>query len=408
MSANRQPDRGTRMISKKRGRARPIYAGLIGAVLGAGAPATAIAGPTITYGDEGYVTLSYAVQSWTQYRGYTTANDNGGAYDSFLRRNRILLAGQYNDYVGFYAQLDASNDDKLGNANRAVFYRDAYITFDYTDAVRVIAGRFKNTFSRENLEACLEPLTLDRAEVIAYTPFGGAGGGTRDTGIAVWGNLSGGLFQYRFMMADGRQGENLAKDSPRLTARAHLSLLDPETDYGYLSNYLGTRKVLTVGVAYDYQADVAYANFPARADPADYQAWTADVLFEYPAKSGTYVVSAAYFDYSTGNAINRNPDPTLPVTSELEAYYVKGGYLLPGKVGIGRVQPFLRYERSDYGIASGFYDQDWRGAGVNYYIDGQNLRLTFEYAKIAFDQQHPTDASLKDYSQATLAFQLIF
>ncbi|MFO1298460.1 MAG: hypothetical protein U1F25_19665 [Rubrivivax sp.] len=39
--------------------------------------------------------------------------------------------------------------------------------------MRFIAGRFKNTFSRENLEACLEPLTMDRAEVLSYTPFAG-------------------------------------------------------------------------------------------------------------------------------------------------------------------------------------------------------------------------------------------
>lgn len=381
---------------------------LLGAIFAAIAPAAALAGPTVPFGEEGYVTFSYAVQLWSQYRGYTSATNNGSAYDTFLRRNRLLFAGQYNDYVGFYAQLEAGNDDKLGNADKAIFYRDAYITMDFTDAARLIAGRFKNTFSRENLEACLEPLTIDRAEVIAYTPFGAGGGGSRDTGIAVWGNLANGLWQYRFMVGDGRQGEDVVKDSPRLTARVHLSLLDPETDYGYRSTYLGTRKVLTFGVAYDYQADVAYANFPARANPVDYKAWTADMLFEYPTRSGTYVLSAAYFDYSTDNAINASPDPLLPVTSELEAYYVKGGYLLPRKLGIGRVQPYFRYEWSDYGINTGFFDQTWKGAGVNYYIDGQNLRLTFEYAKIEFDKQDPTNASLQDYNQATLAFQLIF
>ena len=40
---------------------------------------------------------------------------------------------------------------------------------------------FKNAFTRENLEACFDPLTMDRAEVISYTPWGGS----RDTGAAV-------------------------------------------------------------------------------------------------------------------------------------------------------------------------------------------------------------------------------
>ena len=45
-------------------------------------------------------------------------------------------------------------------------------TIDHSDALRLIVGRFKNAFSRENLEACFDPLTMDRAEVVSYTPWG--------------------------------------------------------------------------------------------------------------------------------------------------------------------------------------------------------------------------------------------
>ncbi|HYA39433.1 MAG TPA: selenite/tellurite reduction operon porin ExtI [Candidatus Methylomirabilis sp.] len=386
----------------------PIRAGLLTAFLAALTPTAALAGPTITFGDQGFVTFSYEAQIWTQYRGYTSATNDASYYDTFLRRSRLVFGGQYNDYVGFYASLETTNDNKLGNADKALYYRDAYVTIDYTDGVRFIGGRFKNAFSRENLEACFEPLTIDRAEVIAYTPFGANGGGSRDDGWAMWGNLANGKFQYRVMVADGRQGDEVAKSTPRLTARVHWSLLDPETDYGYLGTYLGTRKVLTFGLAYDYQADVAFANFPARTDSVDYKAWTADVFYEYPTKTGTYTFSSAYFNYDTQNAVNANPDPDFPVTAQLKAYYVKGGYLLPRKVGIGRLQPYFRFEKSDYGVNTGLFDQTWKGAGFNYYFDGQNLKLTFEFAKIEFDKQDPTNASLRDYNQATAGFQLIF
>lgn len=375
--------------------------------LAAGAPLCASAGPTIAFGDEGYVTFSYAFQLWARSQSYTSPTDNGSSYDTYFRRNRLLFAGQANDLVGFYVQIEAGNDDKLGDSDRSIFYRDAYATVDFSDGLRLIAGRFKNTFSRENLEACLEPLSIDRSEVLSYAPFG-AQGGSRDTGVALWGNLADGRVQYRVMVADGRQGNEIPKKSPRLTGRLHLSLLDPETDYGYLSNYLGTRKVLTLGAAYDYQADVAYGNFAERTDLKDYKAWTVDAFFEYPTRSGTYVLSAAYFDYRTGNAINENPDPRLPVTSELKGFYVKGAYLFPQKVGPGRLQPYFRYEKSDYAASSGFFDQRWSGAGVNYYLNGQNLRLSLEYANVKFDNPHPTDASLQDYSHTTLALQFIF
>jgi hypothetical protein len=55
-----------------------------------------------------------------------------------------------------------------------------------------------------------------------------------------------------------------------------------------------------------------------------------------------------------------------------------------------------------------YYDQTWNGLGANYYIDGQKLKVTFEYADVSFDTQHPTNPSLQDYKQATLGLQFIF
>jgi hypothetical protein len=382
---------------------RACLAGIVAGLL----PLAAAAGPTIQFGDQGSLTFTYALQGWLQQKGFTSETDSGSSTDSFLRRNRLTFSGQYNDFVGFYAQLEAGNDSKLGQDNKSVYYRDAYVTLDYRDDLRFIVGRFKNTFSRENLEACLEPLTMDRAEVLAYTPFGGS----RDTGLAVWGNLMDAKIQYRLMIADGREGDVVAKKNPRLTARVHYSFWDPETNYGYLGTYLGTQKVLTIGAAYDKQKDVAYANYPLRSDIKDYKAWTVDAFMEYPTSSGVYTVSAATFKYDTGGAFNLSPDPALPVNSDLKGYYAKAGYMLPGKVGNGRLQFFGRHEKSDYGVKTGtadYYDQKWNSLGANYYLDGQKLKISFEYAKVSFDTEHPTNPSLQDYNQATLGFQFIF
>lgn len=386
-----------------RGLRRAVCAGVFAAAV----PLAAQAGPTIEFGDQGSLTFTYSLQGWLQYKGYTSPTDSASSSDAFLRRNRVTFSGQYNDYVGFYAQFEAGNDSKLGEDNKSIYYRDAYVTLDYRDDLRFIVGRFKNTFSRENLEACLDPLTLDRAEVLSYTPYAGS----RDTGLAVWGNLMDAHLQYRFMIADGREGEYTAEDNPRLTARVHYSFWEPEFNYGYLGTYLGTQKVLTIGAAYDTQSGVAYANYPSRSDIKDYKAWTVDAFMEYPAPSGVYTLSAAYFKYDTGNAFNETPDPGLAVNSDLKGYYVKGGYMLPGKVGMGRLQFFARHEKSDYGAVTGlaeYYDQTWNSAGANYYLDGQKLKITFEYADITFDTEHPTNPALQDYSQATLGLQFIF
>jgi hypothetical protein len=376
---------------------------LLAGALITGLPCIAAAGPSIPFGDQGYITVNYALQMWLQQQDFTSANDAGDQTDFFLRRNRLTFTGQYNDYVGFYAQLEAGSDSKDGNDDREVFYRDAYVTLDHSDAFRVIAGRFKNTFSRENLEACLEPLTLDRSDV-SFTPFGGS----RDTGVALWGNLVDGALQYRLMASDGREGDAVVKDSPRLTARLHWSPLDPEYDYGYRGTYLGTQKVFTIGVAYDTQADVAYADFPLRQGAQDYEATTADIYFEYPTSAGTFTASAAMFDYSVGNAVNGAPDPGLPLSTELDAYYAKVGYLLPNKVGSGRLQFFARYDEAEYNLDSKLLDNTRVGGGFNYYLDGQRLKFTGEYMTVDFDTDHPTNVSLRDYEQFTLGFQMIF
>lgn len=382
---------------------RACAVGLLAGLL----PLGAVAGPTIEFGEEGSLTFTYALQGWLQHKGFTSATDNGSSNDAFLRRNRLTFSGQYNDFVGFYAQIEAGNDSKLGEDNKSVYYRDAYVTLDYLDEVRFIAGRFKNTFSRENLEACLEPLTMDRAEVLSYTPFGGS----RDTGLAVWGNLLDAKFQYRVMIADGREGNEVAEDNPRLTTRVHYSFWEPEFNYGYLGTYLGTKKVLTVGAAYDMQEGVAYGNYVARSDIKDYKAWTVDAFMEYPTASGVYTLSGAVFEYDTGGATDMSPDPALPVSSDLEGYYVKAGYMLPNKVGKGRLQFFGRHEKSDYGVKDGgveYYDQKWNSVGANYYLDGQKLKVSFEYADISFDTEHPTNPALQDYNQATLGLQFVF
>jgi hypothetical protein len=246
---------------------------------------------------------------------------------------------------------------------------------------------------------------MDRAEVLSYTPWGGS----RDTGIAMWGNLADGKVQYRVMVADGREGNEVVKDSPRVTGRVHVSLLEPEYEYGYRGTYLGTRSVLTIGAAYDYQKDVAYGDYIGKTDPKDYKAWTADVFFEKPTSAGTFTASGAVMRYDTGNvAWGESPDPNIPVTADLEGWYVKAGYLFPQKVGPGRIQLFGRHERSEYNLPSGYRDQKWDSLGMHYLIDGQLLKVSFEAADVKFDKQNPTDASQRDYKQFTLGLQFIF
>ncbi|MBF0218070.1 MAG: porin [Gammaproteobacteria bacterium] len=386
-------------LNTKRGKL--LTATLI-ALAGAGVQ-QAVAGPEFQVGEQGSMQITYALQMMMEKKEYTSANDDGDSFDTFLRRNRVTFSGQYNDYIGFYAQFEAGNDSKNGNDDRGVYYRDAYLTLDKSDAVRFIAGRYKNTFSRENLEACLEPLTMDRSSLLAYSPYGAS----RDTGVTMWGNLLDAKLQYRIGVNDGREGEAVVKDNPRITGRVHASLIDPEYNYGYRGTYLGTQTVLTIGAAVDMQKDIAYDDNSTRTGSKDYRATTYDIFYEQPFSFGTVTTSAAVFDYSLdGYAIIA--DPTLSPYTEREGNYLKMGYMLPNPVGQGRLQLFARNEQVEYDEGTGLSNRSLTALGAHYYINGQSLKVSLEHASHGFDIENDSDASLQDHKQTTLSLQMIF
>jgi len=101
-----------------------------------------------------------------------------------------------------------------------------------------------------------------------------------------------------------------------------------------------------------------------------------------------------------------DPDPrSIGINGEKNGWYSKVGYLLPGKIGGSDLQIFGRYEKWQFAQLQGIYDQEikWSALGANYYISGQNLRLTLEYSMNDYSKE---DATSKDFT--TWSFMLQF
>jgi hypothetical protein len=380
---------------------------------------TAFAGPQMTFGpnEEGTLQLDYKGQFQMTVRDTGSGDNNNDTTTNFnFRRNRLALMGKYGDMMSLYVQTEFvgdSNVSTLGvgsNSDPAADFQmlDAVLRFNVNDAFKVNVGKFKYNLSRENLEACEMPLTLDRSLFIrtAYTS-------TRDQGVAVWGNLFNDKFQYRIDAMEGRKatsGDTAPSSSFRYSARAHVTLLDPENEYGYKGTYLGKKKVLTVGGAYQLEPEIAYGDTAAKADKKDYKAWTVDAFFEYPLEGiGTVTASAAYEDVDLDDAYKgANPDTgTIGINGQKNGWYVKGGYMLP-KLPL---QFFGRYEKWQFASLNNVYDQkvDWYGGGANYYFRGQNLKLTAEISHTAFDKQGTVSGVVsKDFTSFVTQLQLIF
>lgn len=378
----------------------------------------ALAGPQFTFGPEnqGTLKLDYKGQFQMVARDVGSgANDDENTYNFNFRRNRVALMGTYGDVMSLYVQTEYTEDptvNTLGVASAepgSTFQLlDAVVRFNFRNEFKLHVGKFKYNLSRENLEACENPLTLDRSLFIR-APFVT----TRDMGVAVWGNLYQDKFQYRADMMEGRKALTSAaepKSDFRFSARGHVTLLDPESEYGYKGTYLGTKKVFTLGAAVQYEPNLVYDDVVYRTKAKSYTGWTTDYFIEYPMEGfGTGTISGAYEDIAFDDAYKAmNPDAgVVGFEGEHNGWYVKAGYLMPK----APVQLFGRYEQWRYAELQNVYNQrvDWSGGGLNYFVRGQELKVTAEVSHTAFDKTG-TFSGLRtcDFNTFTAQLQVVF
>ena len=355
------------------------------------------------------IQFSYAFQLYFQSRD-TGSGPNGTdtTTDIFFKRNRLMLSGQLNDVYGFYSAIQYQGDERIyatsvsATPGKNFDIIDTFFTADWSDAVRLRAGLTKDPLIREDNESCFEPLSVDRSYFV-YTNLPRL---NRDFGVLLWGNIADALFQYRLSAMKGNDDVNDPQSSLRYTARVHVSLLDPEYSLTYKGTYLGKKKVLTVGAGYQSESDAVYGNVAGLSDRKDYNAYTYDAFFEYPTPGGTFTVSGAYLKEDLNGAY-KGADPDLRsigINGEKNGWYAKAGYLLPGKIGGADLQVYGRLEKWQFAQLQGIYDQEikWSALGVNYYINGQNLRLTLEYSINDYSKE---DAANKDFKTVTAMLQ---
>ena len=379
--------------------------------------APAMAGPQMTFGPEDKGTLQIDVKSQFQMTVHDadTVADTDAAMNFNFRRNRIALMGAWGEKLSFYAQTEYQEDVNLGlfgiaDADQGSNFQmlDAVARIKMNEKFRMNVGKFKYNFTRENLEACEAPLTLDRSLFIR-TPFTT----TRDMGVAVWGNLAEGRFQYRLDAMEGRKALSTAvmpKTGFRYSARAHVSLWDSETEYGYKGTYLGKKKVFTLGAAVQTEPEVVYEDAVAKTGKLDYNAYTVDMFYERPInETGAFTLSGAYENIDFDDAyLGMNPDSgTCGLNGQKNGWYGKVGYLLPTKP----LQLFARYESWKFAQLNNVYNQqlDWYGVGANYFMMDNVLKLTVEYSSASFDQVGEFDGTVtNDVGTLITQLQMVF
>ena len=328
----------------------------------------------------------------------------GYSQNLFLRRARFILAGNVAKSVSFFFETD---NPRLGNAgtagakviNTGFLVQDAFLEWKIAeDLLAVDAGLFYVPQSRGVLNSSSSNLTFDTPTFgLQQNAFVQASAG-RDAGFALKGYLAGDRLEYRAGAFSGQRqapaqppGAAGSRNSPRFAARLQYDLLDTEKGYTYVGTNRGARRILALGVWGDSQGD--------------FQAAGADVFADIPIGKGAVTAEADYLHYDGGKQfVQVAGGVTTPLLPKQDVLFADAGYYLASL----KLQPFLRYERL-YFREERFQpgDQQRYSGGVNWYISGQNLKLTAFYERIV-PKVKPAGAAVKDTNHIAAQLQVLY
>ena len=367
----------------------------------------ALAGAKIPINDTSYFDLGFRVQALGintdgyKYSDFDASDPDMGLKDQRyfkVRRARFRLKGVINEKFSAFLQTDASNKD--------VVLIDAFITVKADKWLQFIMGRNMAPVMRQNLTSSGVLMTIDRPG-LAYRPltwgarslhtfanatYVGSGlasspDAVRDNGLTLFGSgqvgESGGFKYYAGIYNGIQAGQN---DEDRFAFRAQYNFWNPEAGYFQSSTYLGKKKTLGIGFAYDVQKE-AGAETTTDAGLADYSLWTADAFLELPTGGGSFTLEGAYTNSDFGDHVDYKK-------SQGTGFYGQAGYYLNSGW-----QPWVLYETftSD---ADADADGNVLGSytsfrvGLTWFLQGQqaNIKLGYE----SFKSEVPMDAKDQD------------
>lgn len=374
---------------------RWLTVGVLVPMVWAGSVMRAQAGARLEISDEAYLELGLRIQALALASEKDLNSD--GAYDSYedflVRRARIRLKGVVNQYVSGFLQTEGVdvNDETFGLDMRLI---DAFITLKPNPWAQIVAGQNMAPASRQNLVSSGAMMCVDRPGMNTKTLTWGtrstmrfvtstysdsdAGlrgeAAVRDVGATLFGSGSftdTAHLKYYLGAYDGIQ-EGPTDSELRYTGRVQANIFDAEPSYYNASTYLGTRRTVGLGAAYDLQDAVAYA---ADVGDVDYRFFTLDAFGDYPVGSGSLTLEAGYLNLDLGDAteIDLDFDPETPginaSQSQGDGFYFQAGYY------INRWQPWAELESWTADADSGKGSYDLYRLGLTYFIEGHHANV---------------------------------
>lgn len=362
-------------------------------------------GLKVNFNEEGtkYLRTILWGQFWFQDTEGSSPNDGIS-----VRRARVLMYSQINKKFLFLIHwgLNSLNDNNLSplgkSTDASLFLHDAWAEYAVTPKHYIGAGlHYWNGISRINNSSTLNFMTMD-ANRSNWTTLGLTDQFARHLGVYGKGSL--GKLQYRVSIndvltnsLDGNPNTVLEDGQIRYLGKA----LTDNGKYAYagyleynflesesntlpfkVGTYLGAKKVFNVGGGVFYHQDGLVKNEGGELINKDVMHAALDAYYDAPiggkgAALNAYALvqhSEMGGEYLLGNLVG---DGTQ--------FYGHVGYLLPKKIKEGegayknRFQPYVAYSHRDFkGLVEPAKELRFGG---NWYVDGQNAKITVEYQK---------------------------
>jgi len=285
---------------------------------------------------------------------------------------------------------------------------DAIAQFEFMPAFNVWMGRMLPPSDRANLYGPFFALPWSYPGVASNYPNLGVG---RDNGAMIWGKPFAGKLSYSFGAYEGHNkvaGLSGQSDKLLVAGRLHLNILDPEPPPAHYlgGTYGGSKDILSIGIAGFSQSD----GVGSAAAPGKLRIYSTDLLFEKKFSFGVPTIELGYYKYDLGAVDCGSGEPGAPgcpvgdnVGGQVDgkAYLAGAAWLIPGIIGWGQFQPFVRYQKFDRALSN--TENKAVDVGVNYVIKGPNAKLSLMYTK--FDDSRLAFA-VQERKQITLGAQL--
>ena len=370
----------------------------------------------LSYGPDQWLQVHFLLQAQYQSAAIWDKNesetDSDATWDSTfrLRRARIILKGQVAKNVSFFVETDdynrggRNNSGAAGGSGEGTFIQDAYVDFNIAPEFKIAMGMILLPFMHHNRQSAVSLLGVDyNTDVVKFMN----NRVWRDTGIEVRGILAGGVVDYRIGVFQGQErdldirndggishSDDLNEDAaPRFVGRIQLNFMDAEDGFFYSGNYLGKKKILSIGGGIDYQhnSGIDYDNATSTFNCVDdYFAWTLDFTVDQPLAPGTvFALQGAYVHIDNGwsrstvvsdpvNVTNGAIDTEYKYTyyGEEYGYFIQAGLLL-----MNTFQPVIKYStwvQKDK-TSNGDNTSTYLTFGLNYFINGHNANIKIEY-----------------------------